>query len=648
MPSRFPRAVLALLCLALALPASADQDAELAELPLETLLDLPVSGASRLGSRRSDSPASVSVIDRQQIEVLGLRRLSDVLRLVRGIDISSDGSYTYAAVRGMSSIGDYNTRVLLLIDGNRVNDNVFDQAMLGTEFVLDLSQVERVEFIAGPGSAVYGANALFGVINIVTRTPGDGGARGGLRLSHRGAVDSWLSLDTALGDGHLALGAAWQHDRGEAVQEAWFGAARAEGTARLVRSSWSASWATAGWRVNLMTARRSQGTPAAPGIVFGDTRARYIDGTTLLDVEHRQSLGEHLDSVVRAFAGRYRYLGDYPIDYPPVTLNRDHADGDWWGLEGRLLWSPVAQHRVVVGAELQRQQRQWQYNADIDPSPWLYLNDLQRGWRWGAYLDDQWSLAEDWTLHAGARLDHELGRFHTSPRLALVWRATPEWTWRWQHGRAFREPNAYERRYHGDGPGSWQLNPALHGEQVRADEIGVNWSRGPWRVAAAAYRNQADGLTVLHHDPVADRYQVRNLGARGTQGVEADVEALWGADRYHLQLGLNRTMHASPSLGAQTYPQRMAGAQAQWQLGERSVLAVDALARSRRGAAAGHLLLNAQWTLRSEGRSWRLALGLRNLANRRWYDPGPDPLRQPLVRGEARQLWLSWTWEPPR
>ncbi|MBQ0943685.1 TonB-dependent receptor [Ideonella sp. 4Y16] len=648
MSCRFPRAVLSLLCLVLAAPAIASPDATLAELPLEALLDLPVSGASRLGTRRSDSPASVTVIDRQQIEALGLRRLSDVLRLVRGIDISSDGSYSYAAVRGMSSAGDYNTRVLLLIDGNRVNDNVFDQAMLGTEFVLDLSQVERVEFIAGPGSAVYGANALFGVINVVTRASGASGVRGGLRLSHGAAVDTWVSLDTALAGGHLALGASLQHDRGEAVQEAWFGTGQAEGTARLARQSWSARWETTGWRMNLMSSRRSQGTPAGPDIVFGDTRARFVDSTLLVDVERRLVLDERLDGLVRAFAGRYRFLGDYPIDYPPVTLNRDYADGDWWGLEGRLLWSPTASHRVVVGAELQRQQRQRQYNADVQPAPLLYLDDLQRGWRWGVYVDDQWSPADDWTLHAGVRLDRELGRAHTSPRLALVWRAAPEWTWRWQHGRAFREPNAYERRYHGDGPGSWQLNPALHGEQVRADEIGIDWSRGAWRAAAAAYRNQADGLTVLHYDPATERYQVRNLGALGTQGIEAEVEALSGADRYRLQLGLNRTLRSTQWPGALTYPQRLLGAQAQWQLGERSLLAVDALARSRRGDAAGHLLLHARLSLRSEDRQWQLALGVRNLANRRWYDPGPDAVRQPLVRGEARQFWLEWSWEPSR
>jgi len=637
---------LAALCGLLTLGAAAQEAAptRLADLSLEALLDMPVSGASRLGSRRSDSPAAVVVVTRDEIEALGLRHLSDVLRSIRGLDITGDGAYSFAAVRGMYSAGDYNTRVLLLVDGNRINDNIYDQAMLGSEFPLDLSLVERVEFIAGPASAVYGANALFGVINVVTRAPrGDGRMAAALRLGSHGQRDLRAWLDTTLADGRLLLAASREQDDGERIREAWFGDAQTRGG--MARHNWSARWDTEGWRLNLLGALRQVAIPASPSTVFGDLRSQDVDRTLLLDLEHRRPWGDGGEWLLRGFAGRYRFLGDYAIDYPPVTLNRDLAAGDWWGLESRLSLPLGATHRVVVGAELQRQQQQRQRNIDVEPAPWNYLDDRASGWRAGLFADDQWTLAEDWTLHAGLRLDRDVGRQHASPRLALSWRAAPGWTWRLQHGQAYREPNVYERRYRGDGPGSWQLNPALHGEQVDADELGLEWSAGPWRASASAYRNRADGLTLLTYLPQDQRYQVRNLGQLQTEGLEGELEWAHDADRYRAQLGWNRLRQATEWPGAGGFPRFSGAAQAHWRLGPTSTLAVEALARSRRGDAPGHALLNAAWTLRSGSDGWRLSLGVRNAANRRWYDPGPDAQRQPLVRGEARQLWIELAWE---
>src|SRR5262245_41069408 len=144
---------------------------DLAALPLDALLDMPVTGASRLPAPLTETAAAVTVVTADQIRALGYRTLSEVLASVRGVMVTSDRSYDYVGVRGFYAPGDYNTRVLLLIDGNRVNDNLYDQAYIGTEFPLDVALVDRVEFIPGQASAVYGANALFGVINVVTKTP---------------------------------------------------------------------------------------------------------------------------------------------------------------------------------------------------------------------------------------------------------------------------------------------------------------------------------------------------------------------------------------------------------------------------------------------------------------------------------------------
>ncbi len=110
------------------------------------------------------------MVTAEEIRGFGWRTLAELLNGVRGVFTYTDRAYGYIGVRGFAPVGDYNTRVLLLIDGYRANDNVYDQAPIGREGLIDLDLIERVEVIRGPASSVYGTSAFFGVINIVTRS----------------------------------------------------------------------------------------------------------------------------------------------------------------------------------------------------------------------------------------------------------------------------------------------------------------------------------------------------------------------------------------------------------------------------------------------------------------------------------------------
>ena len=143
---------------------------QLAEMPLAALLDLQVSGASKFAMRMSETAASVTVISAAEMRALGYHTLADVLASVRGVMIANDRTYSYVGVRGFFAAGDYNTRVLLLVNGHRTNDNVFDQAYIGAELGIDVAMFDRVEIIRGPASSLYGTSAFFAVVNVVTRT----------------------------------------------------------------------------------------------------------------------------------------------------------------------------------------------------------------------------------------------------------------------------------------------------------------------------------------------------------------------------------------------------------------------------------------------------------------------------------------------
>ncbi len=139
---------------------------------LEAAYDRVVVTASRVGQDPLDAPSSVSVLTAEDIRLSGAINLADVLRRVVGMDVMSmAGGGADVSLRGFNR--KLNNKVLILIDGR---STYLD--FIGTTFLASLpvalEEIERIEVIRGPGSSTYGANAVTGVINLITRTPGEG------------------------------------------------------------------------------------------------------------------------------------------------------------------------------------------------------------------------------------------------------------------------------------------------------------------------------------------------------------------------------------------------------------------------------------------------------------------------------------------
>ena len=136
---------------------------DLSDASLEELSNIQVYSASKHMQSASEAPASVTVVTADEIQKYGYRNLADILRSVPGFYVTYDRDYTFVGVRGFGRLGDWNSRILVLIDGHRINNNVLGQAMLGNEFLVDVDMIERVEIVCGPSSSLYGANAFFAV-----------------------------------------------------------------------------------------------------------------------------------------------------------------------------------------------------------------------------------------------------------------------------------------------------------------------------------------------------------------------------------------------------------------------------------------------------------------------------------------------------
>ena len=149
------------------------EEIDFTEFSLEQLMDVMIVSASKRSQKASEVAASAFVITREDIRRYGYRTLAESLRRISGLYISSDRNYNYLGVRGFSLPGDYNTKILLLVNGHRTNDALYDSAVIEDAFPVDIESIERIEVVKGPGSALWGTNALFAVVNVITRSADD-------------------------------------------------------------------------------------------------------------------------------------------------------------------------------------------------------------------------------------------------------------------------------------------------------------------------------------------------------------------------------------------------------------------------------------------------------------------------------------------
>jgi len=625
--------------------ASEPGPAQLADLPLDDLLNLQVTGASRIPQRRSEAAGSVTVITAAEIKALGYRTLADALRTVRGLNVVYDRSYSYLGVRGFFAPGDYNTRVLLLIDGNRVNENLYDMAFIGTEAPIDIDLVERIEFIPGQGSPVYGANAFFGVVNVVTRPISEQRSNVALGAEQYGGREgrATLSRTTEGGAKWMVSASRRTYDGTDVTLPGYTSALAPDGVAHGVdyerRSSFYAAAELGDLSVRAMHADRDKGIGVAPPMVVGDPRNSFRDVETLLDMTLRRNLGPQGEWITRAFGGQYHFVGTYVYDYPPITLNRDDDRGRWWGLETRWLTRAWAGHTLQLGAEVQRSSTIRFRNADLDEVGTVYHEFERTDTRFSLYGQDRIELGRSTTLDFGLRFDHQQDQpAQTHPRIALIQQVDPQWVVKAIYGTAFRPPNAFERFYDVPTPGGYAVNPLLGPERVRGGELIAEWTpRSDTRLSLSAFETRASDMIVLDYDAGLDINTFRNAGALRMRGLEFEIERHW---RNGAMLRANLTQQrADGSAGdsfAELSPRTMAKAVVVLPLHARWTLGIDGQAYSRRGPAAGFGIVNANLSTRLPWQGASLSLGVLNLFDRQYDDPGSLPELLPVVQQDGR------------
>ncbi len=612
------------LCLSLAAAQAADEPS-LEEL-LRTELrqgsaELAVSTASRLSQSADLAPAVVHVVSRQDIQRLGLRTLSDVLRRFPGMHARDEGEFVRVTVRGFGP-GDFNGRVLFLLDGVRLNDNIYDAGQIDLDFPVDMSLVERVEFSPGPGSALYGGNALLGVVNVVTqRADRLAGPQLHAVLSPRGRHEGRLSL------GHRDEGggewlAAYSFVNWPALAPTYEQLQEFDLETRPFE--WDRarrgllSYRRGGWQLRALLSDRIRGMAGYVAELDAFDQAR--DETFVRNLqgswEGRWS-GWDATLALSLMQQRYRFDSPFVDEDGQRGDDRFEALGRWLIGEVRLgrAWGDA--HYLLAGLEWQRDALQ---RFRYDYVGYERYEERHDGRRLGLFIQDEWRLSERQRLVLGLRRDAAQGDgARWSPRLAWTWSPQTGSNLKLLAGRAFRGANRFERETN-----KLFDSPPPAAESVEALELAGEHAIGAvWRLRASAY------LMRLSR-PVGSDDEGR-FGSEPSQrlrGLDLGAEARWPGG-WQLQLSTSLLRLRSVDGQRPNFAPRL---QAKWQLSaplfsDALRLSLHGFAQSRRrgdgadvadlpGFAVNHLQL-----LWSPSPKLDLFVGVQNLGGRRWVEP---------------------------
>lgn len=646
------------------------EQADLTELSLEQLLDVKVTSASKFEQNASAAPSAVQVITHEQIRLHGWRTLAEALSSLPGLYTSFDRAYNFLGARGFLVPGDYNTRFLLLIDGQRNNDNIYQQASTGSEGWLDMSVIERIEYIPGPGSSIYGSNAMFGVINVITRKAGSVaqnqvstyvsklGLTGVNVMTSRTIADTGLVFqysaehkagrDLTYSDpmGNLVLA-----DGSTATDTTAHGLDTGNNRRMLVRVDQDE------WSLELINHKRSFNPSSAPyWTVFDDPSMKIIDQGTQIFTTVQHALSDRSSIYARLGYTDWSYRATYP------WFDANYGQGyyrNYDDVRGRILDGEFryqlksGAHQLLGGLEFSRdlEARQDNYYS-IDPALLsaanAHINVLDH--HSGLFVQDEWSLNQAWMFNFGVRLDQTTSsKSRYSPRLGLIWHPQAAWTAKLLVGRAYRAPNAYERLF-SDGI-SYLANPGLQPETVTTTEGVVEWlGNDKRRVQFSLYQNRIKNL-IHQVDTGGFVYQYRNGGAVTVQGMELSLEQTTAAD-----LKLSTSVSASRPLDNQgprlsNSPSWLAKVAASKPVFDHSAyLAAEVQATSSRSytwnSAPYHMgsqvITNATLTLPDIfAKGVRAQLRITNLFNRNVQHPAADEMATTTIPQDGRNLMAN-------
>ena len=624
------------------------------EVSLEELANITVYTASRRVQKATEAPSSVSVITRDEIQKYGYRTLGEILQSVRGFDITYDRNFTYAGVRGINRPETYNSRVLLLIDGHRINNNIYEQAMLGTEFPLDMDLIERVEVVRGASSSLYGTSAFFAVINVITRKaeqlnnwelsfePASFGTYKG-RVSYRG---KYQGMD-------MVLSSSFYDSRGQTLFYPEFNSpATNNGVARNVDydtyQHFLATVSFRGFTLQGVYSDRNKGIPTGSfATLFNDPKSHTFDSERYLDLSYQRPVGRGWNAAARTSVSRHVYDGIYAYASAnpggPDLLNYDFARGTWWGGELKLQQT-LERNNLTFGTEFQENLQQDQGNYNINPFLPYIASRPPRSGIWAFYGQDELALTHKVSLSAGVRYDHyyTFGGT-TNPRFGLIYHPFSQTAFKLLYGSAFRAPSAFEMYYY--GLGQFQANLHLRPETIKSYEIVAEQGLGEhFHLTASVFRKQLSQL-IIQEVNSSGLLVFENTGGAHINGIETEVDGRFaGGLQGRVSYSYTDNQDAQARRNLTNSPQHLAKLNVIVPILSQKLFAgiegqFNGRATTLQGRSTSSFqVFNLTLLGHAMGKHLDLSASAYNLLDKKYFDPAPVGLTQDQIQQDGRNF----------
>ena len=411
------------------LPALAQEDDPFDDLDkeFELLEEEIVYSAAKHEQDITESPSTISTLTREQIENTHCLDVPCLLRGMPGMEVRRM-KRMYASVGARALVGEMGDKTLVLVDGREINVDSFGMPYWEVE-PLHIQDVERIEVVRGPGSALYGANAHSTVVTITTRKPEDNRAEIFLGAGEHDETSLHLRVDRLLGDFRLAVkagmntGGNWRN-RDARERELYRLGLRLE-------RKWEES-----------TTSLDMALSMGEGLIYSSISPTWVRSLYMGHVmlAHR---AEHWRAHVTFNQLYQEFFFDLPLIYNGVEMGKIDSWSDMapnsLDAEAQLNWPLFEGNLLIVGAGY----RWLSYVSDDNDPPEVYQH------RVSAFLQDEQKLFDQLILTAGVRFDYNsITPFTISPRVAAVWRFEKSQSARVAFGRAFRKPSFFNTSFH--------------------------------------------------------------------------------------------------------------------------------------------------------------------------------------------------------
>ncbi|MEY3219446.1 MAG: hypothetical protein RIT27_803 [Pseudomonadota bacterium] len=544
---------------------------KLAPLSLEELMRVEVvSIATGKPQTIAEAPAVTKVITEQDIESIGATELSEVLATVPGFHVARNG-FLYSPIytaRGVYT-GQYNPQVLFLINGSAVS-TIYTGGRGFSQGTIPIKNIARIEIMKSPGAAIYGADAVAAVVNIITKQKTDIlGTQVGGKVESFNTQNAWFLHSDRVGENDIAVSLELLQTAGDQSliekdaqstldkmvgTHASFAPSPVQRGNKTISSHLEVSRENWKLQTNTLLQRDLEtGTGANQNI---DPTGKFDSNQYLVDLTYRNDkLSPAWEVMAKA---TYFYFGfdnpSYQTIYPPGTKFSSNGYPN-----GALVFTGAAEyhnnlaldafykgwknHLWRIGTGYQhanlydiKQVMNIADNGqgvfvpiegwiDVSKTPFVFTSTGIRNSRY-FFVQDSYKFLEDWELTAGARYDKysDFGSV-VNPRLALVWQTNPYLTSKLIYGKAFRAPALFELYGRSNPVGLG--NPNLQPERIQTGELALDYRPIPdLKIGLNLFVFRVEkGIGYMPSQEIITRAVASNAGEQTGKGFE--IESRW-------------------------------------------------------------------------------------------------------------------------